>query len=99
MKGFLQVCFWLNGIYDYSLELQRMMTNCQLCIHFVGMYVCLGPLKARLLKGCKRIISLDGCFLKGFYGGKLLSAVGIYGNESIYSPAWAVMAKENNKNW
>ncbi|KAH1114729.1 hypothetical protein J1N35_008107 [Gossypium stocksii] len=37
-----------------------------------------------LRDGCKPITSLDGCFLKGYYGGHLLSAVGIDANDCIY---------------
>lgn len=34
--------------------------------------------------GCRPIIGLDGCFLKGPYGGQLLYAVGRDGNDQMY---------------
>lgn len=66
---------------------------------FEGMYVCLGPLKAGFLAGCRPIISLGGCWLKGLIGGQLLSAVGIDANDCIYPIAWVVVEKENYENW
>lgn len=41
---------------------------------------------------------MDGCFLKGYYGGQLLAAVGIDANDWIYLVAWAVVDKENYHN-
>ncbi|CAL2265751.1 unnamed protein product [Prunus armeniaca] len=44
---------------------------------FQRLYVCLGACKAAFIAGCRSIIGLDGCFLKGVYGGKFLAAVEI----------------------
>ncbi|KAM0946266.1 putative MULE transposase domain-containing protein [Dioscorea sansibarensis] len=63
------------------------------------MYVCLAPLKAGFMAGCRPVISVDGCWLKGLFGGHLLSAVGIDANDCIYPIAWAVVEKENHANW
>lgn len=94
----------IGRVYDYSMELLR--THAMPIVKvkynegvFVGMYVCLAQLKAGFLDGCKRIISLDGCFLQSFYSGQLLSAVGIDGIDIIYPLSWAMVAKENNENW
>ncbi|XP_039130904.1 uncharacterized protein LOC120267311 [Dioscorea cayenensis subsp. rotundata] len=51
---------------------------------FQCMYVYLAPLREGFLAGCKQIISVDGCFLKGLYGGQLISVVGIDANDCIY---------------
>jgi len=32
---------------------------------FKSIYICLGALKREFLDGCRRVLSLDGCFLKG----------------------------------
>ena len=45
------------------------------------------------------MINLDGCFLKGYYGGHLLVAVGIDANDSIYPLAHAVVESENYESW
>lgn len=50
------------------------------------------------LEGCKHLISMDGCFLKGLYGGQLLCVAGIYANDCIYPICWA-MVKENKDSW
>ncbi|KAF6175792.1 hypothetical protein GIB67_036257 [Kingdonia uniflora] len=38
----------------------------------------------RFLNGCKPIIGLDGCFLKGKYGGVCLLAIGLDGNNGLF---------------
>ncbi|XP_016755152.1 uncharacterized protein [Gossypium hirsutum] len=49
--------------------------------------------------GCRRIVGLDGCFLKGYYGGYLLVAVGIDANNGIYPLAYATVESENQASW
>ncbi|GAU46358.1 hypothetical protein TSUD_325000 [Trifolium subterraneum] len=41
---------------------------------FRRFYVCLDACKRGFNAGCRPFIGLDGCFLKGYYGGQLLSA-------------------------
>ncbi|XP_017632494.1 uncharacterized protein LOC108474980 [Gossypium arboreum] len=49
--------------------------------------------------GCRRIVGLDGCFLKGYYGGYLLAAVGIDANNGIYPLVYAAVESENQASW
>ncbi|KAK8690434.1 hypothetical protein V6N13_073967 [Hibiscus sabdariffa] len=49
--------------------------------------------------GCRPIISIDGCFLKGHFRGYLLAAVGIDANDCIYPLAYAVVESENTSSW
>jgi transposase-like protein len=42
---------------------------------------------------------LDGCFIKLATGAQILAATGRDGNNNIYPVAWAVVAKEDTKNW
>ncbi|XP_057760100.1 uncharacterized protein LOC130980435 [Arachis stenosperma] len=42
---------------------------------FERIYICLEAYKTGFKAGCKPLIELDGCFLKGYYGGQLLCAV------------------------
>jgi len=67
--------------------------------HFRKFYVCFAGLKNGWLEGCRRVISLDGCFLKGICKGELLSVVGRDANNQIYPIAWAVVCVENKENW
>ena len=44
------------------------------------MYVCIEACKIAFATTSRPLIGLDGCFLKGDYGGHLLTIVGKYGN-------------------
>ncbi|MFQ6663694.1 hypothetical protein Gotur_031118 [Gossypium turneri] len=63
------------------------------------MYVCLQACKDGYKAGCRRIVGLDGCFLKGYYGGYLLAAVGIDANNGIYPLVYANVESENQVSW
>ena len=52
-----------------------------------------------MVAGCRPFIGLDGYFLKGYFGGQLLSAVGLDRNNHIYVLAYAVVDVENKDNW
>ncbi|KAK8576416.1 hypothetical protein V6N13_032338 [Hibiscus sabdariffa] len=45
------------------------------------------------------IICLDGCHLKGYHGGHLLTAVGIGANDCIYPIAFAAVESECHSSW
>ena len=66
---------------------------------FKRFYVCLGPLKEGFKDGCRPLIGLDGCHLKGPFGGILLTAVGTDPNEGMYPIAWAQVEAENSSSW
>ena len=66
---------------------------------FKRIYICWGALKKGFLEGCRPIISLDGCHLKGPYGGILLTAIGVDANNYIYPFAYAMVDKEKKKTW
>ena len=42
---------------------------------------------------------MDGCFLKGKYGGELLSVVGRDANDQLLPLAYAVVEVENKETW
>lgn len=48
----------------------------------------------RLLDGCRPVIGLDTCFLKGVYSGQLMLTVGRDGNYQIYPIAMTVVESE-----
>ncbi|CAI9295263.1 unnamed protein product [Lactuca saligna] len=52
-----------------------------------------------LVRGCRRVIGLDGCFLKGQIKGELLTAIGRDADNHVYPIAWAVIDVENKDNW
>ncbi|KAK8697347.1 hypothetical protein V6N13_113499 [Hibiscus sabdariffa] len=49
--------------------------------------------------GCRPIICLDGCHLKGHYGGHLLAAVGMDADNCLYPIAFAIMEAETESSW
>ncbi|WVY95594.1 hypothetical protein V8G54_027745 [Vigna mungo] len=86
-------------LYDYGHELLRANPGSTVkvkvqnsdgeCI-FNRTYVCLKACKDSFISS-RPIIGLDGCFLKGKYGGELLTAVGRDANEQILPIAYAVV--------
>ncbi|CAI0471751.1 unnamed protein product [Linum tenue] len=66
---------------------------------FCRMYVCFGAMKMGFLSGCRKVIALDGCFLKGLCKGELLAAVGRDANDQMYPIAWAVVEVESRSSW
>ncbi|KAL4333847.1 hypothetical protein GQ457_07G010930 [Hibiscus cannabinus] len=91
-------------IYDYLGELRGTNPGTTTICHldnrlFVRMYVCLQACKDGFKAGCRPIINIDGCFLKGHYQGYLLAAIGIDANDCIYPLAYATVESENRSSW
>nr|XP_048332880.1 uncharacterized protein LOC125423256 [Ziziphus jujuba var. spinosa] len=55
--------------------------------------------KDGFLKGYRPFIGIDGCHLKGQFGGVLLTAVGVDANNSIFPLAFSVCEGENYDSW
>ncbi|KAK9067585.1 hypothetical protein SSX86_011696 [Deinandra increscens subsp. villosa] len=66
---------------------------------FHRLFVCFDGVKQGFLAGCRKVLCLDGCFLKTFLGGMLLAAIGRDPNDQMYPVAWAVVEGENNDSW
>ncbi|XP_076950639.1 uncharacterized protein LOC143623679 [Bidens hawaiensis] len=66
---------------------------------FSRLFVCFDPVKKGFLSGCRRLLCLDGCFLKTFLGGMLLAAIGRDVNDQMCPVAWAVVEGETNDSW
>ncbi|KAL2485962.1 MuDR family transposase [Abeliophyllum distichum] len=91
-------------LYDYCEQLKSTNAGSTVVLErneqeFKRLYVCLAACKVGFLGGCRKVIELDGCFLKSEYGGQLLSAVGIDGNNAMFPIAYAVVDTENGENW
>ncbi|XP_075099536.1 uncharacterized protein LOC142176306 [Nicotiana tabacum] len=56
-------------------------------------------MKRGWLEGCRRIIGLDRCLLKGVCKGQLLVVVSKEGNNQMFPIAWAVVEVENTFIW
>lgn len=68
-------------------------------LKFQRMYFCLGVIKDGWKNGCRSVIGIDGCFLKGVCRGVLLVAIGRDGNGQMYPIAWSVVESENLEAW
>ncbi|GJZ37895.1 hypothetical protein Tco_0584086 [Tanacetum coccineum] len=68
-------------------------------IYFSSYYICFKGIKDGWINGCRKVIGLDGCFLKSVCEGQLLSAMGRDANNHIFPIAWAVVSVENKENW
>ncbi|KAK8705818.1 hypothetical protein V6N13_049407 [Hibiscus sabdariffa] len=87
-------------LYAYLAELRGSnpgtTTVCKLDEgRFERLYLCMQAMKDGFKAGCRPIIGLDGCHLKGYYQGHLLAAMGIDADDSIYPIAFTVV--ENQK--
>jgi len=94
-------------VYDYAHELLRSNPGSTVKVHvdenegnpiFKRLYVCLKACKDSFFC-CRPIIGVDVCFLKGKYGGELLTAVGRDGNDQMLPLAYAVVEVENKETW
>ncbi|XP_057796413.1 uncharacterized protein LOC131012472 isoform X1 [Salvia miltiorrhiza] len=103
-EEFSRLCGYIEKVNECMpgsrLELQLSTEHLQAGKRvFKRLFVMLEPCRLNWLGGCRKLISLDGCHLKGVTFGCLLTAVGKDGNEGIVPIAWAVVNKENKNNW
>lgn len=61
--------------------------------------MCFAACRMAFARHCRPLIGLDGCFLKGVYGGQLLTAVGKDGNNQMFPIAFAVVEAETRDSW
>ncbi|XP_062173746.1 uncharacterized protein LOC133879231 [Alnus glutinosa] len=66
---------------------------------FLRMYCSLATMKKGFLEGCRPVIGVDGCFLKGPFKGQLLAVVGRDGNDNMNPIAYVVVEAETKDNW
>ncbi|XP_022873194.1 uncharacterized protein LOC111392160 [Olea europaea var. sylvestris] len=91
-------------LWDYCEELKRINIGTIALVEgyageFRRLYICLGVLRDGFIRDCRRVIGIDGCFLKTELGGQLLTAVGVDANNGMYPLAYAVVEVENGDNW
>ncbi|XP_058218412.1 uncharacterized protein LOC131329341 [Rhododendron vialii] len=98
-------------LWDYCGEMVRTNPGTSVYLHFKKdmdgittdkferMYICWAALKKGFIEGCRPIIGVDGCHLKGPHGGQLLAAVAIDGNNQIYPVAYAMVEVEDEASW
>ncbi|KAH7836948.1 hypothetical protein Vadar_007766 [Vaccinium darrowii] len=68
-------------------------------VKFKRLYICWRSLKRGFLEGCRPVIGLVWCHLKGPHGGIMLTAIGLDANNCIYPFAYATVEKEKKTTW
>ncbi|KAE8708574.1 hypothetical protein F3Y22_tig00110338pilonHSYRG00158 [Hibiscus syriacus] len=91
-------------LYDYLSELRYTNPDTTTVCHldervFKRVYICMQATNDGFKSGCRSIICLDECHLKGFFGGHPLAVVGVDADDSIYSLAFTVIESENQSSW
>ncbi|XP_075076694.1 uncharacterized protein LOC142163320 [Nicotiana tabacum] len=67
---------------------------------FQRIYLCFAACKEAFRAGCRKIVGVDGCWLKGpMYGNKLLTTVGLDANNNIFPITYAVVESETTETW
>nr|XP_027120629.1 uncharacterized protein LOC113737633 [Coffea arabica] len=66
---------------------------------FLRMFISFKAQRSGFVEGCRPFVGFDGCFLKGPFGGVLLTAVTLDANNSIFPIAFAVAESENKETW
>ena len=66
---------------------------------FERIFIEFSYLQKRFLNGCRRLIGLYGCFLKGEVSRMLLSPIGKDGNNQMFPIFRAIVEGENKDSW
>ncbi|XP_027936312.1 uncharacterized protein LOC114191341 [Vigna unguiculata] len=94
-------------IHDYAYEILRCNPGSTVKVKvdemqgesiFGRFYTCFKACKDAFVLS-RPFIGLDGCFLKGKYGGELLTAVARDANDQMFPLAYAIVEVENKETW
>ncbi|XP_043687779.1 uncharacterized protein LOC122639002 [Telopea speciosissima] len=66
---------------------------------FKRVFLCFKACINDFVRDCRPFIGLDGCHLKGVYGGVLLAAIAVDGNKGLFSIAYGVVESEGRESW
>ncbi|CAL2261164.1 unnamed protein product [Prunus armeniaca] len=91
---------------DYAEELKKANKGSTVVIKteqvggqaiFLRMYVCFAGCRQEFLDGCRPIIGVDGCNVKGPYPGQILTADGVDDNNGSFPIAYEVVEIESKQ--
>ncbi|KAK0608510.1 hypothetical protein LWI29_031788 [Acer saccharum] len=97
-------CFWYLRKYAYILNQSNPGVSIHICTQdpqptFQRIFLSFEPQKVGFLEGCRPFIGVDGCHLKGPFGGVLLSAVSLDANSGLFPLAVCICEKETQESW
>ncbi|KAL0356419.1 UNVERIFIED_CONTAM: hypothetical protein Sradi_4088800 [Sesamum radiatum] len=84
--------------YNHDENDDELVSSIPVVPSFKRIFVGLDALKKGFLQGCSPFLGFDGCHLKGPYGGVLLAAIGLDGNNGLFPLAFAIVESEC-KDW
>ncbi|KAK1589251.1 hypothetical protein Q3G72_031983 [Acer saccharum] len=99
-----------SKLWEYGAKVRRMNPGSSVIMKcsskprdenpkFQRLYICLHALKKGWKEGCRPLIGLDGCFIKGYHTSQLLTAIGVDPNNQIYPIAYALVESECRDTW
>ncbi|KAL2248474.1 UNVERIFIED_CONTAM: hypothetical protein Sindi_2699700 [Sesamum indicum] len=100
--------YQFTKLWDYAKELRKTNPGSTVILgindengqnRFEKFYVCFSASKQGFLGGCRLVICVDVCHLKGPHKGILLTAVGLDPNNNLYPIAYAVVQRESTDTW
>lgn len=62
-------------------------------------FLCFDAMKKGFINGCRPFLGIDGCHLKGPFGGVLLAAISLDGNNGLFPVAIAIVEVECKDSW
>ncbi|KAL0292838.1 UNVERIFIED_CONTAM: hypothetical protein Scaly_3152200 [Sesamum calycinum] len=92
--------FQYTRLWDYADEIRKTTPSSTVIVgteqtdgdeRFSRFYFCFGAMKDGFKAGCRPIIGIDGCHLKGPQGGILLTAVGVDPNNNLFPTSYVVV--------
>jgi hypothetical protein len=95
-------------LYDHLNEFRRCNLDSTIVMEtkntskgeqFKSLYICLTGCREGFKDGCRPLIGLDGAFLKGYYGGQLISVVDQDANNHIWPIAYGIVETESRETW
>ncbi|KAF8400180.1 hypothetical protein HHK36_013476 [Tetracentron sinense] len=95
MPVYAEVVRETNSSSLVKIEYDRLNLNVN--PKFKRFFICFEAMKNGFLEGCRPFIGLDGCHLKGPYGGVLLAAIALDGNNGLFPVAFAIVEGETKE--
>ncbi|KAM2964841.1 hypothetical protein FF2_022585 [Malus domestica] len=97
-----------SQLWDYCNELNMRNPRTNVVVkseleggksQFQRLYMCLAACKQGFLDGCRPLICLDGCHIKGIQPSQLLAVVTVDANNGMFPLAYAITKSECYDSW